>query len=83
MTRVYRIDTVPSLVSDADWGPVRRHDGSQGLPDGVGPNDIVMLAWNKPVHQTPLTWAYASRRAAPAGERDWEHATTYRMRKRP
>lgn len=80
MTRHYRPDVIPPLVSDAEWGPPTPHDGSAELPAGLAPNEVVMLAWNKPVHQTPLTWAYASRRAAPAGERDWEHATTYRVR---
>lgn len=79
--RKYTIDAIPPLVSDDEWGPVLRHDGSGERPADVPADAIVMLAWNAPVHQTPLTWAYAARRAAPAGERDWGHVTTYRVKR--
>lgn len=78
MTRSYRLDTIPDLVADADWSDPLPHDGSEDRPASVAPSDIVMLAWGM---TTPLAWAYAARRAAPAHQLAWRGAVEYRVRR--
>ena len=77
MTRRYTPDALPPLISEADWTDAAPHDGSDDRPDGVAPSDIVILAWGM---TTPLAWAYAARRAAPAHEHAWRGAVAYRVR---
>lgn len=78
MTRIYRPDSEPPLVNDADWSDARPHDGSGDRPASVAPSDVVMLAWGM---TTPLAWAYAARRAVPAHAAPWLGAVAYRVRR--
>jgi hypothetical protein len=67
-------DDGPKLGEPIIWG-------NNTKPEWLDDSELCQCAWNPIEHQHRyMTWEYLPPRLKPAGERDWEGVTAFRIR---